>query len=79
MKKPIPKIYRTTNYSSYNRALIKRGNIPIWFDAAIQLTTNNISDSQFFGDLLTQIPLDKQIHSVYTDGTDDQSTVDKSF
>ena len=27
MKKPAPKIYRTTNWSSYNQALIKRGNI----------------------------------------------------
>ncbi|CAP00336.1 hypothetical protein ABSDF0977 [Acinetobacter baumannii SDF] len=29
MKKPVPKIYRTTNWSSYNQALIKRGNILI--------------------------------------------------
>ncbi len=28
MNKPIPKIYRTINWSSYNRALINRGNIP---------------------------------------------------
>ncbi|MFX6857593.1 IS5/IS1182 family transposase, partial [Acinetobacter baumannii] len=27
-----PKTYRTTNWSSYNRALINRGNISIWFD-----------------------------------------------
>ncbi|KCX87277.1 tnpA domain protein, partial [Acinetobacter baumannii 6112] len=32
MKKPTPKIYLTTNWSSYNQALIKRGNISIWFD-----------------------------------------------
>ncbi len=32
MNKPTPKIYRTTNWSSYNRALINRGNIAIWFD-----------------------------------------------
>lgn len=36
MKKPAPKIYRTTNWSSYNQALIKRGNISIWFDPATQ-------------------------------------------
>ena len=36
MKKSAPKIYRTTNWSSYNRALIKRGNISIWFDPTIQ-------------------------------------------
>jgi len=32
MNKPTPKIYRTTNWSSYNRALINRGNLTIWFD-----------------------------------------------
>lgn len=32
MNKSTPKIYRTTNWSSYNRALINRGNIAIWFD-----------------------------------------------
>ena len=35
---------------------------------AIQLTTNNVSDSQVLGDLLNQIPQDEQIDSVYTDG-----------
>ena len=38
---------------------------------AIQLTTNNVSDSQVFGDLLDQIPPDEQIDSVYTDGAYD--------
>ena len=38
---------------------------------AVQLTTNNISDSQVLGDLLNQIPLDEQIDSVYTDGAYD--------
>jgi len=199
MNKPTPKIYRTTNWSSYNRALINRGNLTIWFDPktqwyaptkgkhgrnqtysdtaiqcclmikslfrlslrmvngfvqslirlyglnwtapdysticrrqkhidiqicyekscnglnllvdstglkflgegewkrkkhqpeyrrqwrklhigidaktlqirAVQLTTNNISDSQVLGDLLDQIPLDEQIDSVYTDGAYD--------
>ncbi|WBX37085.1 IS5 family transposase [Acinetobacter schindleri] len=199
MNKPTPKIYRTTNWSSYNRALINRGNISIWFDPgtqwyaqpkgkqgrnqtysdtaiqyclmirslfrlslrmatgfvqsliklcgldwtapdysslcrrqkhidiaisyqkscdglhllidstglkflgegewkrkkhqseyrrqwrklhigidaktlqirAVQLTTNNVSDSQVLGDLLAQIPLDEQIDSVYTDGAYD--------
>ncbi|HDX6067248.1 TPA: transposase, partial [Acinetobacter baumannii] len=36
MKKPTHKIYRTTNWSSYNRALINRGNISIWFDPNTQ-------------------------------------------
>ena len=36
MNKPTPKIYRTTNWSSYNRALINRGNIAIWFDPNTQ-------------------------------------------
>ncbi|NWK75034.1 IS5 family transposase, partial [Acinetobacter sp. SwsAc6] len=36
MNKPAPKIYRTTNWSSYNRALINRGNISIWFDTKTQ-------------------------------------------
>ncbi|EXB37945.1 iS5 family transposase [Acinetobacter baumannii 1440422] len=34
MNKPTPKIYRTTNWPTYNRALINRGNIAIWFDPA---------------------------------------------
>lgn len=38
---------------------------------AVQLTTNNLSDSQVLGDLLDQIPLDEQIDSVYTDGAYD--------
>ena len=38
---------------------------------AIQLTTNNVSDSQVLGDLLNQIPQDEQIDSVYTDGAYD--------
>ena len=32
---------------------------------AVQLTTNNVSDSQVLGDLLNQIPQDEQIDSVY--------------
>jgi len=36
MNKPIPKVYRTTNWSSYNKALINRGNISIWFDPTTQ-------------------------------------------
>ena len=36
MKKPTHKIYRTTNWPAYNRALINRGNIALWFDPATQ-------------------------------------------
>ncbi|MEW2874349.1 IS5/IS1182 family transposase, partial [Pseudomonas aeruginosa] len=36
MKKPTHKIYRTTNWPAYNRALVHRGNIAIWFDPATQ-------------------------------------------
>ena len=36
MNKPTPKIYRTTNWSSYNRALINRGKLTIWFDPKTQ-------------------------------------------
>jgi len=36
MNKPLPKIYRTLNWSSYYRALINRGNIAIWFDPNTQ-------------------------------------------
>lgn len=36
MNKPTPKVYRTTNWSSYNRALIDRGDISIWFDPKTQ-------------------------------------------
>ncbi|ENU36816.1 hypothetical protein F970_02873 [Acinetobacter sp. CIP 102082] len=38
---------------------------------AVQLTTNNLSDSQVLGDLLNQIPQDEQIDSVYTDAAYD--------
>ncbi len=38
MNKPIPKVYRTMNWSSYNRALINRGNISIWFDPTTTTT-----------------------------------------
>lgn len=38
---------------------------------AVQLTTNNVSDSQVRGDLLAQIPLDEKIDSVYIDGAYD--------
>ena len=37
----------------------------------VQLTTNNISDSQVLDDLLDQIPLDEKIDLVYTDGAYD--------
>ena len=36
MNKPTPKIYHTTTWSSYNRALINHVNIAIWFDPATQ-------------------------------------------
>jgi hypothetical protein len=36
MKKSASKIYRTTNWPTYNRALINRGNITIWFDPKTQ-------------------------------------------
>ena len=36
MHKPAPKIYPTTHWCSYNRALIHRGNIAICFDPATQ-------------------------------------------
>ena len=35
---------------------------------AVQLTTNNVNDSQVLGDLLDQIPADERIDSVYTYG-----------
>lgn len=38
---------------------------------AVQLTTNDVSDSQVLGDLLDQIPPDERIDSVYTDGAYD--------
>ena len=38
---------------------------------AVQLTTNNVSDSQVLDDLLSQISLDERIDSVYTDGAYD--------
>ncbi|MEB3754985.1 IS5 family transposase [Acinetobacter sp. MD2(2019)] len=41
MTKPASKIYRTTNWSSYNQALINRGNITIWFDQNTQWYAEN--------------------------------------
>ncbi|MHA7870691.1 MAG: transposase, partial [Salipiger thiooxidans] len=32
MSKPTPTRYRTTNWSDYNAALRKRGEMLIWFD-----------------------------------------------
>ena len=37
----------------------------------VQLTTNNVSDSQVLGDLLNKIPSDERIDSIYTDGAYD--------
>ena len=37
----------------------------------VQLTTNNVSDSQILEDLLSQVSLDELIDSVYTDGAYD--------
>ena len=42
---------------------------------AVQLTTNNVSDSQVLDDLLAQIPLDERIDSVYTDGVYDKQVL----
>ena len=39
---------------------------------AVQLTTNNVSDSQVLGDLLDQIPQDERVDSVYTDGAEER-------
>jgi hypothetical protein len=39
MNKPTPKINCTLNSSTYNRALINRGNIAIWFDPKTQWYT----------------------------------------
>ena len=36
MNKSTSKIYRTSNWYSYNQALINRGNISIWFDPKTQ-------------------------------------------
>ena len=41
MNKPTPKIYLTLNWSLYNRALINRENIAIWFDPATQWYTTS--------------------------------------
>ena len=38
MNKTTPKIYRRTDWSSYNRALINRGNLTIWFDPDIEIS-----------------------------------------
>ncbi|WP_331276182.1 hypothetical protein [Acinetobacter sp. TR3] len=55
MKKPVPKIYRTTNWSSYNQALIKRGNISIWFDPK----TNGMHSHKASMDEIKLIPIQR--------------------
>jgi hypothetical protein len=40
MNKSVPKIYHINNWSSYNQALINRGNILIWFDSNTQFVDN---------------------------------------
>ena len=65
---------RKKHQSEYRRQWLK---LHIGIDAetlqirAVQLTTNNVSDSQVLGDLLDQIQKDEQINSVYTDGAYD--------
>ncbi|TCB36133.1 IS5 family transposase [Acinetobacter sp. ANC 4910] len=57
MKKPTHKIYRTTNWPAYNRALINRGNIAIWFDPKTQwyaLTSSKQGRSQTYSDIAIQ-------------------------
>lgn len=57
MKKSTPKIYRTTNWSTYNRALINRGNIALWFDPETQWYAQPKSKSgrnQTYSDTVTQ-------------------------
>ncbi|EXT33940.1 transposase DDE domain protein [Acinetobacter sp. 25977_8] len=46
---------------------------------AVQLTTNNVSDSQVLGDLLDQIPQDERVDSVYTDGAYDTKQCHRSL
>ena len=75
--RPTPKIYRTTNWSSYNCALINRGNSTIclilkpckYGQFSLQRIISVIRKS--LGDLLDPIPLYEQIVSVYTDGAYD--------
>lgn len=43
MKKPTSKIYRKTNWSTYNKDLVSRGNISIWFDSATHWYAPSIS------------------------------------
>lgn len=57
MKKSTPKIYRTTNWSTYNRALINRRNIALWFDPETQWYAQPKSKSgrnQTYSDTVTQ-------------------------
>ena len=57
MNKPTPKIYRTTNWPTYNKALINRGNIAIWFDSKTQwyaLTSGKQGRNQTYSDAAIQ-------------------------
>lgn len=73
MKKPAPKIYRTVNWPSYNRALINRGNITIWFDPQAQWYAQpkgKQGRNQTYSDAAIQCCFDDQIliSTFFTDG-----------
>lgn len=54
MNKPTPKIYRTSNWSFYNRALINRGNLSIWFDPKLNGMLNPKANMDEIKLILTQ-------------------------
>ncbi len=51
-----PAEYKTTNWTTYNTALKRRGSLAIWFDAPM------------LPDQLDQIPSDQKLGSVTADG-----------
>ncbi|MGYP003428242795 len=72
MKKPAPRTYRTTNWSSYNRALINRGNISIWFDTKTQWYAQQQGKhgrNQTYSDTDSMLSYDQiSISAFFTDG-----------
>ena len=36
MSKPVPSIYRTTNWRAYNAGMKRRGSLAIWFDPEME-------------------------------------------
>lgn len=54
MNKPTPKIYRTTNWSSYNQDLINHGNMPCGLILILSVMNNRKENKVEIKHTLTQ-------------------------